>query len=117
MLSGWIRLWPAGTADLAVPCVKIRARKALEGQVSQSITSLSLMAEPAWQELLRLRLADRNSKESSFAPIIDQCMYLHSYPPLFFSLQTLIFFRYRKIDGLRNKQNFSRREMLHCYAQ
>ncbi|KAI0048400.1 ATG16-domain-containing protein [Auriscalpium vulgare] len=30
------------------------------------------MAEPAWQELLRLRLTERNSKESSFAPIIDQ---------------------------------------------
>ncbi|KAH9982263.1 ATG16-domain-containing protein [Lactifluus volemus] len=30
------------------------------------------MSEPAWQELLRLRLADRNSRESSFSPIIEQ---------------------------------------------
>ncbi|KAH8991992.1 ATG16-domain-containing protein [Lactarius akahatsu] len=30
------------------------------------------MAEPAWQELLRLRLAERNAKESAFAPIIEQ---------------------------------------------
>lgn len=32
------------------------------------------MAEPSWQELLRLRLAERNAKESAFAPIIEQCM-------------------------------------------
>jgi autophagy-related protein 16-1 len=38
------------------------------------------MAEPAWQELLRLRLAERNSRESSFAPIIEQCMYLSFFP-------------------------------------
>ncbi|KAF7965293.1 hypothetical protein HWV62_30320 [Athelia sp. TMB] len=30
------------------------------------------MGEPSWQELLRLRLVERNSKESSFAPIIEQ---------------------------------------------
>ncbi|KAI0067898.1 ATG16-domain-containing protein [Artomyces pyxidatus] len=30
------------------------------------------MAEPAWQELLRIRLAERNAKESSFAPVIEQ---------------------------------------------
>jgi autophagy-related protein 16 len=30
------------------------------------------MAEPSWQELLRLRLAERNAKESSYAPIIEQ---------------------------------------------
>ncbi|KZT21685.1 ATG16-domain-containing protein [Neolentinus lepideus HHB14362 ss-1] len=30
------------------------------------------MAEPAWQELLRLRLVERNSKESAFASIIEQ---------------------------------------------
>ncbi|KIM48004.1 hypothetical protein M413DRAFT_439700 [Hebeloma cylindrosporum] len=30
------------------------------------------MAEPSWQELLRLRLAERNSAESAFAPIIEQ---------------------------------------------
>ncbi|KJA26134.1 hypothetical protein HYPSUDRAFT_124490, partial [Hypholoma sublateritium FD-334 SS-4] len=30
------------------------------------------MAEPSWQELLRLRLAERNSSESAFAPIIEQ---------------------------------------------
>ncbi|TFK40953.1 ATG16-domain-containing protein [Crucibulum laeve] len=30
------------------------------------------MAEPSWQELLRLRLAERNTKETAFAPIIEQ---------------------------------------------
>jgi len=30
------------------------------------------MAEPSWQELLRLRLAERNAKECTFAPIIEQ---------------------------------------------
>jgi autophagy-related protein 16-1 len=32
------------------------------------------MAEPSWQELLRLRLVERNAKENAFAPIIEQCM-------------------------------------------
>ena len=43
------------------------------------------MAEPAWQELLRLRLAERNAKDSAFAPIIEQCVYL---PHLFTSSTT-----------------------------
>ncbi|KAI0651678.1 ATG16-domain-containing protein [Trametes meyenii] len=30
------------------------------------------MAEPSWQETLRLRLAERNARESSYAPIIEQ---------------------------------------------
>ncbi|KAF9535812.1 ATG16-domain-containing protein [Crepidotus variabilis] len=30
------------------------------------------MAEPSWQETLRLRLVERNNKESAFAPIIEQ---------------------------------------------
>ncbi|KAL1737955.1 autophagy protein 16-domain-containing protein [Schizophyllum fasciatum] len=30
------------------------------------------MGEPAWQETLRLRLAERNVRESSYAPIIEQ---------------------------------------------
>ncbi|CAA7266637.1 unnamed protein product [Cyclocybe aegerita] len=30
------------------------------------------MAEPSWQETLRLRLAERNNRESAFAPIIEQ---------------------------------------------
>ncbi|KAJ7462629.1 ATG16-domain-containing protein [Mycena galericulata] len=30
------------------------------------------MAEPAWQELLRLRLAERNARESAFSSIIEQ---------------------------------------------
>ncbi|KAI0296574.1 ATG16-domain-containing protein [Russula brevipes] len=30
------------------------------------------MAEPAWQELLRLRLVERNAKESAFSPVIEQ---------------------------------------------
>ncbi|KAF8922345.1 ATG16-domain-containing protein [Mucidula mucida] len=30
------------------------------------------MAEPAWQEILRLRLTERNARESSFSPIIEQ---------------------------------------------
>jgi hypothetical protein len=39
----------------------------------EAISELTLMAEPAWQELLRLRLAERNAKESSFSPVIEQC--------------------------------------------
>ena len=31
------------------------------------------MAEASWQESLRLRLVERNHRESSFAPIIEQC--------------------------------------------
>lgn len=42
------------------------------------------MAEPSWQELLRLRLAERNAKESSFAPIIEQCMFFSSFSFFFF---------------------------------
>ncbi|KAI0639229.1 ATG16-domain-containing protein [Trametes polyzona] len=30
------------------------------------------MAEPTWQETLRLRLVERNARESSYAPIIEQ---------------------------------------------
>jgi autophagy-related protein 16-1 len=37
------------------------------------------MAEPAWQELLRLRLAERNAKESAFAPVIEQCTCVHAF--------------------------------------
>ena len=33
------------------------------------------MAEPSWQETLRLRLAERNARESAFASIIEQCQY------------------------------------------
>ena len=62
------------------------------------------MAEPPWQELLRLRLAERNAKESAFAPIIEQCVSL----PRLFSSSTA----HRlpsdtpKIDASRNKQSF-----------
>ena len=31
------------------------------------------MAEASWQETLRLRLVERNNRESAFAPIIEQC--------------------------------------------
>jgi len=31
------------------------------------------MAEPAWQETLRLRLVERNANESAYASIIEQC--------------------------------------------
>ncbi|PPQ98906.1 hypothetical protein CVT24_003537 [Panaeolus cyanescens] len=30
------------------------------------------MSEPGWQEVLRIRLAERNNRESAFAPIIEQ---------------------------------------------
>ncbi|EEB91379.1 hypothetical protein MPER_10267, partial [Moniliophthora perniciosa FA553] len=30
------------------------------------------MAEPAWQELIRLRLTERNAQESAFQSIIEQ---------------------------------------------
>jgi hypothetical protein len=40
---------------------------------STSTPTLLGMTEPSWQELLRLRLVERNNKESAFAPIIEQC--------------------------------------------
>ncbi|KIK71249.1 hypothetical protein GYMLUDRAFT_235596 [Collybiopsis luxurians FD-317 M1] len=30
------------------------------------------MADPAWQELIRIRLTERNARESSYAPVIEQ---------------------------------------------
>lgn len=36
------------------------------------------MAEPSWQEQLRLRLSERNAREATYKPIIDQCMSLLS---------------------------------------
>ena len=33
----------------------------------------TLMADPSWQEQLRLRLLERNARESSHASIIEQC--------------------------------------------
>ena len=65
------------------------------------------MAEPAWQELLRLRLAERNAKESAFAPVIEQCTCMPLSVPLF-PLYSSIASRYRypKIAGWHNKQNF-----------
>lgn len=35
------------------------------------------MAEPSWQETLRLRLVERNAKETAYASIIEQCMCEH----------------------------------------
>ena len=31
------------------------------------------MAEPLWQETLRIRLVERNARESAYSPIIEQC--------------------------------------------
>lgn len=36
------------------------------------------MAEPSWQEQIRLRLAERNVKQNAFASIIEQCLCLIS---------------------------------------
>ena len=36
-------------------------------------SSTHTMGEPSWQETLRLRLVERNAKESAYAPIIEQC--------------------------------------------
>ena len=38
-----------------------------------SAAPTSRMAEPTWQETLRLRLVERNARESTYAPIIEQC--------------------------------------------
>ena len=38
------------------------------------------MAEPTWQETLRLRLVERNARESSYAPIIEQCTCIRYAP-------------------------------------
>jgi hypothetical protein len=52
------------------------ARSSSVIQTPTPLTLLTTMAEPEWQELLRLRLLERNSKESSYAPIIEQCALL-----------------------------------------
>lgn len=65
------------------------------------------MAEPSWQELLRLRLAERNNAESAFAPIIEQCELIlrdHHFLPMYLTLP--------KTADLLNKQSFSKRETL-----
>ncbi len=36
------------------------------------------MAEPSWQELLRLRLINRDAQESSFSSVIEQCLHIAS---------------------------------------
>lgn len=38
------------------------------------VGSVGLMAEPSWQELLRLRLIERDAAESSFSSVIEQCL-------------------------------------------
>jgi hypothetical protein len=43
--------------------------------VDQALAHLQ-MAEPSWQELLRLRLIERDAKESSFSSVIEQCQYI-----------------------------------------
>ncbi len=53
------------------------------------------MAEPVWQELLRLRLAERNAKESAFAPVIEQCTCMPWSLPLSPSYLSIAF-RYPK---------------------
>lgn len=45
---------------------------------------LDTMAEPSWQEQIRLRLAERNAKQNAFASIIEQCPY--SFPLIFAQL-------------------------------
>lgn len=43
--------------------------------VLDPVPTLSTMAEPFWQEQIRLRLAERNVKQNAFASIIEQCPY------------------------------------------
>lgn len=38
------------------------------------------MAEPSWQELLRLRLIERDATESSFSSVIEQCPSFSPFP-------------------------------------
>ena len=40
------------------------------------------MAEPSWQEQIRLRLAERNVKQNAFASIIEQCTNFIYFPRL-----------------------------------
>ena len=40
------------------------------------------MADPSWQEQLRLRLLERNARESSYASVIEQCtVKKHAFQP------------------------------------
>ena len=54
------------------------------GQLPTTSTRLTVlrpnMAEPAWQEILRVRLVERNARESAYSSIIEQCAFHHTRP-------------------------------------
>lgn len=39
----------------------------------RALAAPSSMGEPSWQETLRIRLVERNARESAYSPIIEQC--------------------------------------------
>lgn len=68
------------------------------------------MAEPSWQEVLRLRLAERNEREAVFAPFIEQCMSF--YRPFLGSYMLI------QLDGKRSKACSANKalERTKCFA-
>lgn len=58
--------------DQETPSKALKTKLKCSPGVGSSEVALN-MAEPSWQEHLRLRLAERNARESAFASIIEQC--------------------------------------------
>lgn len=87
------------------------SRLLLDASLTPESRSLSFpvfcsMSEASWQEVLRQRLVERNSREAAYAPIIEQCAY-HEVSGLFFLNAGLIYTTVPmlQIDGLRSRQS------------
>ncbi|OBZ78756.1 Protein tipD [Grifola frondosa] len=64
---------PIKTRPIGAVGCSIRKKRTYCGGPEESQTLwTSGMAEPTWQETLRLRLVERNARESAYAPIIEQ---------------------------------------------
>ncbi len=50
-----------------------RLTKVMSSSRAHQPLFFNTMAEPSWQETLRLRLVERNNRDSAFASIIEQC--------------------------------------------
>jgi autophagy-related protein 16-1 len=76
------------------------------------------MAEPSWQELLRLRLSERNARESAFSSIIEQCTpFFYLFFTLHKMLKVLGCCDFVKTADLPNKRNCSRSGTHHFCAR
>ena len=58
---------------MSFPAIISGLKHALLKFVLLLLVNTADMGEPSWQEMLRLRLVERNAKESAYSPIIEQC--------------------------------------------